>query len=144
MIIVDAYWDGEGRALCPAAVGISHHIGPGGDLEICPPIQFAVERVDKNTDFRRMFLESEFLSGFRTLACSSSRGCIIMEDPEALCDFMERTGAIDTTGRNNGLAELKRMEVHGSQDMPGKEIPDKSRIYRFAKKYWFFGFGAYG
>lgn len=27
--IVDAYYDHDGKALCPMATGISHHIGPG-------------------------------------------------------------------------------------------------------------------
>ena len=33
IIIVDAYYDGEGQALCPAATGISHHINPWGGIE---------------------------------------------------------------------------------------------------------------
>src|SRR5690606_25469148 len=33
IIIVDAYFDGEGKALCPAATGITHHINPWGDIE---------------------------------------------------------------------------------------------------------------
>ena len=32
IIIIDAYYDGEGRALCPAANGVSHHINPWGDI----------------------------------------------------------------------------------------------------------------
>src|SRR5262249_25471583 len=39
IIIIDAYYDGEGRALCPAATGISHHINPWGDIEPCPIVQ---------------------------------------------------------------------------------------------------------
>jgi len=31
--IIDAYYDHDGRALCPMATGISHHISPGGDIE---------------------------------------------------------------------------------------------------------------
>ena len=42
--IVDAYWDDKGEALCPMATGISHHIGPCGDIEPCPIIQFATRR----------------------------------------------------------------------------------------------------
>ena len=34
--IIDAYYDGEGRALCPMANGISHHIGPTGGVEPRP------------------------------------------------------------------------------------------------------------
>ena len=43
--IVDAYWDDKGEALCPMATGVSHHIGPGGDIEPCPIIQFAKETI---------------------------------------------------------------------------------------------------
>ena len=45
IIIVDAYYDGEGRALCPAATGISHHINPWGDIEPCPIVQFTKESI---------------------------------------------------------------------------------------------------
>src|SRR5438445_6941019 len=43
IIIVDAYYDGEGRALCPAATGVSHHINPWGGIEPCPILQFTKE-----------------------------------------------------------------------------------------------------
>jgi MoaA/NifB/PqqE/SkfB family radical SAM enzyme len=43
IIIIDAYYDGEGRALCPAATGLSHHINPWGDIEPCPIVQFTME-----------------------------------------------------------------------------------------------------
>jgi len=36
IMIIDAYYDGEGQALCPAATGLSHHINPWGDVEPCP------------------------------------------------------------------------------------------------------------
>jgi MoaA/NifB/PqqE/SkfB family radical SAM enzyme len=144
ILIVDAYWDHEGKALCPAAVGISHHIGPGGDIEPCPPIQFATETVDTSRDLREQFETSSFLRNFRDLACKTTQGCIIMEHPDLLRDFMQKEGALDTTGRDNGLAELEAMCPRKSQDMSGDEIPEKSRLYRFAKKNWFFGFGAYG
>jgi hypothetical protein len=29
IVIIDAYFDGEGQALCPAATGITNHINPG-------------------------------------------------------------------------------------------------------------------
>jgi len=43
LIIVDAYWDADGNALCPGAVGLSHHISPNGAVEFCPPFQFACD-----------------------------------------------------------------------------------------------------
>ena len=45
IVIIDAYYDGEGRALCPAATGFTHHISPWGDIEPCPIIQFAKESI---------------------------------------------------------------------------------------------------
>jgi hypothetical protein len=45
IIIIDAYYDGEGKALCPAATGISHHINPWGDIEPCPIVQFSAESI---------------------------------------------------------------------------------------------------
>ena len=39
IVIIDAHFDGNGQALCPAANGISHHINPWGDIEPCPIIR---------------------------------------------------------------------------------------------------------
>lgn len=144
MMIVDAYWDHEGKALCPAAVGIGHHISPAGDIEPCPPIQFARENISDNADFHALFSDSRFLRNFRDLACKNTQGCIIMEQPELLRKSMIEAGARDSSGRDTALAELENMHPHRSQHMPGEEIPEKSWAYRFAKKHWFFGFGAYG
>jgi MoaA/NifB/PqqE/SkfB family radical SAM enzyme len=44
--VIDAYYDHQGQALCPAATGISHHIGPWGDVEPCPIVQFATESIE--------------------------------------------------------------------------------------------------
>src|SRR5262249_12029997 len=64
IIIVDAYYDGEGRALCPAATGISHHINPWGDIEPCPIVQFTKESIhDRDGDARSLrdkFLHSDY------------------------------------------------------------------------------------
>src|SRR5258707_403862 len=48
IIIVDAYFDGEGQALCPAATGITHHINPWGDIEPCPIVQFTRESIHED------------------------------------------------------------------------------------------------
>src|SRR5918911_174260 len=50
IIIIDAYYDGEGQALCPAATGISHHINPWGDIEPCPIVQFTKESIHATED----------------------------------------------------------------------------------------------
>jgi len=143
LIIVDAYWDKDGNALCPAAVGISHHIGPAGDVEFCPPLQFATDNINNNT-IDEILEKDGFISHFREFAASETRGCVILEKPSEMKQFLEREKAKDTTGRERGYSELDAMNVCPGHHIVGKEIPEKSWIYRFAKKYWFFGFGAYG
>jgi MoaA/NifB/PqqE/SkfB family radical SAM enzyme len=141
---VDAYWDDQGRALCPAATGISHHISPWGDIEPCPVIQFANERVgDNGGDLFKTMTESPLLRDFRRTAAGATRGCIVLERPDLLREVVQRNGARDTTARKQALPELERMRHLRSQHDPGHEIPEKHWLYRFAKKHWFFGFGAY-
>jgi hypothetical protein len=41
------------------------------------------------------------------------------------------------------LTELDAMRSRHSQHNPGNEVPEEHWAYRFAKKHWFFGFGAY-
>lgn len=141
---VDAYWDDQGNALCPAAIGISHHIGPGGDIEPCPIIQFATEKIgDHAGDIYKTLTESTFLEDFRKTAAKATRGCIVLERPDALKALVERHGAWDTTSRQQAIAEVEAMSPLRSQHNPGNEIPEEHWMYRIAKKYWFFGFGAY-
>lgn len=51
--------------------------------------------------------------------------------------------ARDTTTRGTAMAELDAMTPRFSQWLPGEEIPEKHWMYRLAKKYWFYDFGAY-
>lgn len=141
--IIDAYYDGRGQALCPAATGISHHINPWGDIEPCPIVQFSKESIHDARPLRETFRQSEFLSDFRQLAASSTRGCIVLERPDLLKQLVERHGARDTTARRQALVELSAMQSRPSQYDPGHEIPEKSWAYRFIKKHWFNDFGAY-
>jgi MoaA/NifB/PqqE/SkfB family radical SAM enzyme len=144
MMIVDAYWDDAGHALCPAAVGMAHHIGPGGDIEPCPPLQFAMDNVRDGKPLAEVFSRPGFLKDFRTFASRTTRGCVIMERPDLLREFLLQQGARDTSGRGTGLDELAAMTPHTSHHVPGQEIAESDPGYRFAKKHWFFGFGAYG
>jgi MoaA/NifB/PqqE/SkfB family radical SAM enzyme len=146
IIIVDTYWDDAGNALCPAASGISYHLNPWGDIEPCPPLQFARENVhNANGDGLTGLIEgSTFLRDFRRFASQATRGCVILEQPDRLAEFLREQQATDTTGRNTGYDELAAMDCLPSQHLPGREIPEKHWAYRFAKKHWFFGFGAYG
>jgi len=141
---VDAYWDDKGQALCPAATGISHHISPFGDIEPCPIIQFGNEKIgDNDGDLFKTMTESELLQDFRKTAAGATRGCIVLERPDLLKDIVQRNGAVDTTLRQQAMPELEGMSSLNSQHNPGNEIPEKHWMYRFAKKHWFFGFGAY-
>ncbi len=141
---VDAYWDDKGQALCPAATGVSHHVGPWGHVEPCPIIQLATEHIDDNDgDIYKTLTESSYLEDFRKTAAKATRGCIVLERPDLLQALGERHGAADTTDRKSMYAELDTMQSLNSQHNPGHEIPEDHWLYRFAKKHWFFGFGAY-
>ena len=147
IIIIDAYFNGEGEALCPAATGITHHINPWGGIEPCPIVQFTKESIHSTeTDTRSLkdkFLHSEYLRDFRDLARTSTRGCIVLERPDLLKKLVEKHGAKDGTVRGTALAELEAMTLRPSQYNPGHEIPEKNLLYRLAKRYWFNDFGAY-
>jgi MoaA/NifB/PqqE/SkfB family radical SAM enzyme len=147
IIIIDAYYDGEGRALCPAATGISHHINPWGGIEPCPIVQFTKESIHSSEadsrSLRDKFLQSEYLRDFRQLARSTTRGCIVLERPDLLKQLVEKHGAKDATVRGTALAELEAMQVRTSQFNPGHEVPEKNIFYRLAKRFWFNDFGVY-
>jgi MoaA/NifB/PqqE/SkfB family radical SAM enzyme len=147
IIIIDAYYDGEGQALCPAATGISHHINPWGGIEPCPIVQFTKESIHATSadsrPLRDKFIQSEFLRDFRELARSSTRGCIVLERPDLLKQLVEKHGAQDATIRGTALAELEALKIRTSQYNPGREIPEKNWLYRLAKRHWFNDFGVY-
>src|SRR5436190_5192555 len=80
--IVDAYYDHEGKALCPMATGISHHINPRGDIEPCPIIQFASENIRDGRSVFETVRNSAFLEDFRKLSAHATRGCVVLERPD--------------------------------------------------------------
>jgi MoaA/NifB/PqqE/SkfB family radical SAM enzyme len=141
--IVDAYWDDRGEALCPMATGVSHHIGPGGHIEPCPVIQFATNTVRDNPSIYDAMTQSAFLRDFREQAAQATHGCIVLERPDIVRDLVRKHGARDSTQRGTALEEFEAMTPRRSQHNPGHEIPEEHWAYRFAKKHWFFGFGAY-
>ncbi len=144
IVIVDAYHDGKGQALCPAVTGMSHHINPWGDIEPCPVIQFSQESIHNHEkSLKDQFVESEFLKDFREMSASTTRGCIILERPDLLQKLIEKHGAVDSTVRKTAMKELEAMEIRTSQYNPGNEIPEKNLLYRIAKKYWYNDFGVY-
>lgn len=141
--LVDAYWDDKGQALCPMATGVSHHIGPSGAIEPCPIIQFAKESIHDSGSLFDSMTGSQFLSDFRNEAAKATRGCIVLERPDIVRDLVAKHSAADTTQRQTALAEMEALEPRSSQHLPGQEVPEEHWMYRFAKKHWFFGFGAY-
>lgn len=141
--IVDAYYDGDGQALCPAATGFTHHISPWGAIEPCPIVQFAKESIYDEKPLAETFNESDFLRDFRSLAASETRGCIVLERPDLLHELTVIHSAKDTTARHTAAAELLAMTPRPSQDNPANALPEKSFAYRFAKKWFFNDFGAY-
>jgi hypothetical protein len=141
--IVDAYWDDKGEALCPMATGVSHHISPYGDIEPCPIIQFARETIHAQQGIFQIMTESEFLRDFRQTAAKATQGCIVLERPDLVRELVTRHGARDTTQRGTALVEIEAMQPRHSQHQPGREVPEDHWAYRFAKKHWIFGFGAY-
>ncbi len=141
--MIDAYYDHQGKALCPMVTGISHHVSPTGDIEPCPIIQFAKENISDRRNIFEVFRESAFLRDFRELSGQATRGCVVLERPDLVKQLVLKHGAKDTTVRQSAMAELEAMEPRFSQWLPGEEIPEKHWMYRFAKKYWFSDFGAY-
>jgi len=145
IIIIDAYYDADGNALCPAVTGFTHHINPWGDIEPCPVIQFAVDSIhDREKSLRETFNGSEFLSDFRRTAATHTRGCIALERPDLIEQLVQRHGAKDATARKTALAELQTAGQWPSQYAPKVEkIAEKSWAYRFAKKLAFHDYGVY-
>lgn len=144
IVLIDTYWDAEGRAVCPAALGMGYQIGPTGGVEPCPPLSFACETIrDHGADLYRTINESRFLRGFQEFVGSRTRGCVILERPAELAQFLRDCSARDTSGRD-ALAELAAAAPHPSHHLPGAEMPEDFWFYRMLKRRLFFGMGAYG
>jgi hypothetical protein len=122
---------------------VSHHISPYGDIEPCPIIQFAKETVRDSDSIYEVMTRSEFLRDFRETAARATRGCVVLERPDLVRDLVNRHGARDTTQRGSAMAEVEAMQPRHSQYNPEHPLPEEHWAYRFAKKRWFFGFGAY-
>jgi len=144
IIVVDTYWDAEGQAVCPAATGISYHITPAGHIEPCPIIQCSCDRAGMGLSLTEKVEASRYLREFRALAAHRTRGCILLEDPALFRRFALDAQATDSSGREQTYQELAVMQPRPSHDMAEDAIAERSFLYRFAKKHWFFGFGAYG
>lgn len=144
IVVVDAYHDGAGQALCPAVTGFTHHIGPAGDIEPCPIIQLATETIHDERSLKDKFNGSGFLKDFRETVAENTRGCVVLERPDILIELAKKHGARDTTQRQTAIAELEGITPHRSQYVPGIEIPERSWAYRLAKWIAFHDYGTYG
>ncbi len=144
ILIIDAYWDAEGRGVCPGAMGLSHHISPQGALEFCPPMQFTDSYLNEDGSNLETLLQSNaLLSVLRHETACYSRNCILLDNPNHLHTILTQNHAKDSSMRD-GYSELASMQHHPSHHDPEHLIPEKSLAYKFGKKYYFFGFGAYG
>lgn len=142
MVLIDSYWSAEGVPFCPAADGLSHHINASGDIEPCPVIQLARENISQG-ELENTYESSAFLRDFKNQIHQKTNGCVLMEDPAWLVSFSGKHNAKNSSNREsylNDLAHAPAVTSHGSSPV----IPEKSILYRLAKKTAFFGMGAYG
>lgn len=145
LFIIDAYWDDQGRAICPGATGMSHHIAPSGALEFCPPLQLSSDTLNADgSNLVELFEQSAFLADCRTFTASTTRGCILMDNPEAMNAFLAGQQVEDTTSRGTVKQEYAQMQDCPGHDMGEEAIPEANAAYKWLKKHYFFGFGAYG
>ena len=139
--IIDAYYDYDGNAVCPAATGISHHISPWGDIEPCPIVQFAKENYRQAGSSRNISLEHIF-KDFSDAAASSTRGCIVLERPDLLKGVVDKHQAADTTVRKTAMAAVG--DATSTESIQSSEkVPEKSLAYKLAKRLFYHDFGAY-
>jgi MoaA/NifB/PqqE/SkfB family radical SAM enzyme len=141
LLIVDSYWDQKGQPLCPGNVGLSHHINPFGQLEFCPPIQLYIDTLTENT--ADTIENSVFMKELRDRTIKETNGCILMENPQLLAEIAKELGGKDSSGRETFYEELAKLPKNPSHS-DIENIPEKSLIYKIAKKRAFFGLGAYG
>ncbi len=142
VVLIDSYWHANGIPFCPAADGLSHHINSAGYIEPCPVIQFAGESI-ADGELVSIYENSLLLKDFRYEIKNKTQGCVFMEDPRWLKYFAEKHKALNTSNRTGYFTDLEKapsIASHGSCPV----IPEKSFIYRLAKKIVFFGMGAYG
>ncbi|NUQ64304.1 MAG: radical SAM protein [Pirellulales bacterium] len=143
ILVIDTYWNAQGEAVCPAALGLGFHIGPRGTIEPCPPLSFACQTIQQKGDLFETINESRYLRSFQQFVRERTRGCVILEHPHELAAFLRDAGAIDSSGRD-ALADLEGSQPRTSHHLAGEEIPEDFWFYRMLKKQLFFGMGGYG
>jgi hypothetical protein len=143
ILIIDSYWDQKGQPLCPGNVGLSHHINPFGQLEFCPPIQLYLDTLSEG-DTADTIAKSVFMKELRNKTIQETNGCILMENPQLLAEISKDLGGKDSSGRGTVYDELLKLPKNPSHSSITINIPEKSFMYKIAKKHAFFGLGAYG
>jgi MoaA/NifB/PqqE/SkfB family radical SAM enzyme len=143
-VIIDAYWDEEGRARCPAAAGINLHISATGDVEPCPPVQCSDCHITMNDDLVENVEQSLLLTIFQAKVPTLTHGCVLMDHPKDLASIASHCDATDSSGRGTFFAELASRPVCGCHNHSGEPMPETTWFYRMMKKTLFLGFGSYG
>ena len=124
---------------------MSHHVSPSGALEFCPAIQMATDFLNADaSNMTELYAKSNFLTGMRQQIAQTTRGCIIMDNPQLMAKILQGYEAKDTTTRGTVMEEYTKMTSIPSHNTNTNLIPEQSRPYRWLKKHYFFGFGAYG
>jgi hypothetical protein len=116
-------------------------------VEICPALSFATHTVKDRApgeDLAPVFRDSSFLKGFQHFVKDRTKGCVILEHPQELHDYIRDAGAGDYSGRGTAFDELNALSPRHSHHLPGKEVPEDFWFYRLLKKNVFFGMGAIG
>lgn len=145
VVLIDVYWDEKGQAMCPGATGMSHHVSPSGALEFCPVIQMATDFINEDaSNMTELYRNSAYLKGMREDVANATRGCILMDNPELMIKLLRKYPVKETTSRQSAMKEYEAMQAVAGHDMGEEAIPEKSAPYRWLKKNYFFGFGAYG
>ncbi|MGL4854426.1 MAG: radical SAM protein, partial [Lentisphaeria bacterium] len=113
-------------------------------VEFCPIIQATGEFLNENgSNLEHILQQNPYLGNLRSYCAQKSRNCVLMESPKELAQFISENGASDSSGRDF-VGELAGRDPIVCHHIAGKEIPEKSLLYKFGKKSYFFGFGAYG
>ena len=145
LVLIDVYWDDKGRAMCPGATGMSHHISPSGGVEFCPVIQMAREFVNADgSNLGDVYARSTFLADMRRKVANTTRGCILMDHPDRMVALLEQQPLQETTSRATAMQEYRCKQAVPGHDMGDEAIPEENPLYRWLKRHYFFGFGAYG
>jgi len=142
IVMIDSYWGADGEPFCPAAEGLSHHINPEGNIEPCPVIQFSCDNISGG-DLKDVYENSTFLKDFKYEVKQQTKGCILMDNPVWLAKFTADHQALNTSNRP-GLPDCLTNSCSICSHGTCPVIPEKSWIYRMAKRRAFFGLGAYG